>query len=119
MGITTKYFIVKESRKSNKKIEIDFLIDSGAVYSLVSGVQLKALGIKPYKTVDFTLADGSKITRQVGDAYFEYKGDGGAAPVIFGEKGDKPLLGVTTLESLGLVLNPFKRELYPMRMLMM
>ncbi|MFA5782564.1 MAG: hypothetical protein WC868_09885 [Bacteroidales bacterium] len=42
---------------------------------------------------------GSTITRQVGDAYFEYKGDGGAAPVIFGEKGDEPLPGVTTLES--------------------
>ncbi len=118
MGATTKHFIVKESRKSGKKIEIQFLIDSGAVYSLVPKEQLKILGIKSYKTVDFSLADGSKITRQVGDAYFEYKGEGGAAPVIFGEKGDEPLLGVTTLESLGLVLNPFKRELYPMRMLM-
>ncbi|MEK6615217.1 MAG: aspartyl protease [Bacteroidota bacterium] len=118
MGATTKHFIVKESRKSTKKIEIKFLIDSGAVYSLVPQEQLKTLGIKSYKTVDFSLADGSKITRQVGDAYFEYKGEGGAAPVIFGEKGDEPLLGVTTLESLGLVLNPFKRELYPMRMLM-
>lgn len=119
MGTTVKRFLVKESRKSDKKIEVDFLIDSGAVYSLVPAAQLKLLGIKSYKTVDFALADGTKITRQVGDAYFEYKGEGGAAPVIFGEKGDEPLLGVTTLESLGLVLNPFQRELYPMRMLMM
>ena len=43
---------------------------------------------------------------------------GGAAPVIYGEEGDDPLLGVTTLEALGLVLNPFTRELYPMRMLL-
>jgi hypothetical protein len=55
----------------------------------------------------------------VGDAYFEYRGDGGAAPVIFGEDGDQPLLGATTLESLGLVLNPFKRELHPMTLLPM
>lgn len=27
----------------------------------------------------------------------------------------EPLLGATTRESLGLVLNPFKRELHPMR----
>lgn len=118
MGSTIKHFIVKESRKSKKKIEVEFLIDSGAVYSLVPSTQLKTLGIKPYKTLDFVLADGSKMTRQVGDAYFEYQGEGGSAPVIFGEKGDEPLLGVTTLESLGLVLNPFKRELYPMRILM-
>jgi clan AA aspartic protease len=118
MGAAIKLFIVKESRKTNKKIQVEFLIDSGAVYSLVPAAQLKTLGIKPYKTLDFVLADGSKMTRHVGDAYFEYQGEGGSAPVIFGEKGDEPLLGVTTLESLGLVLNPFKRELYPMRMLM-
>jgi clan AA aspartic protease len=118
MGATIKLFMVKESRTSSKKIDVEFLIDSGAIYSLVPASQLKILGIKPYKTLDFILADGSKMTRKVGDAYFEYNGEGGAAPVIFGEKGDEPLLGVTTLESLGLILNPFKRELYPMRMLM-
>lgn len=74
--------------------------------------------MKPYKNIKFTLADGTIIQRQVGDAYFEYKGDGGAAPVIFGEEGDEPLLGATTLESMGLILNPFKRELIPMRMLL-
>ncbi len=66
--------------------------------------------------MEFSLADGTTISRKVVDAYFEYKGDGGAASVIFGEKGDEPLLGATTLESIGLVLNPFTRELYPMRM---
>ena len=63
-----------------------------------------------------TSTNEKKELQKVGDAYFEYKGEGGSAPVIFGEKGDEPLLGVTTLESIGLVLNPFNRELYPMRM---
>jgi len=118
MGITIKKFLVKETRKSRKKIEVDFMIDSGAVYSLVPGKQLVKLGIEPYKKVDFILADGTKIIRKVGDAYFEFNGEGGSAPVIFGEKGDEPLLGATTLESIGLVLNPFTRELYPMRLMM-
>ena len=68
--------------------------------------------------MDFSLFDGRTITRQVGDAYFEFGGDGGAAPVIFGGKGDEPLLGATTLGSIGLVLDPFKRLLIPMRMLL-
>jgi len=38
--------------------------------------------------------------------------------VILGEPGDEPLLGVVTIEILGLVLNPFKRTLEPMRMLL-
>lgn len=119
MGATRKRLFVKESQKSRRRIEVQFLIDSGAIYSVVPSKQLKILGLKPYKNVEFVLADGTKISRKVGDAYFEFRGEGGAAPVIFGEENDEALLGVTTLESLGLVLDPFKRELYPMRMLLM
>jgi predicted aspartyl protease len=38
--------------------------------------------------------------------------------VVLGEDGDEALLGVVTLEILGLVFNPFDRTLQPMRMLM-
>lgn len=119
MGLTHKKLIVKENRKSKLLQEVDFLIDSGAVYSLVNAEVLKELYIEPYKEMDFVMVDGTKVNRKVGDAYFEYNGEGGMAPVIFGEEGDEPLLGATTLESLGLILNPFKRELHPMRMLLM
>jgi len=118
MGITYATFKVKDSRKSTSERNVDFMIDSGAVYSLVPGNVLDELGIEPYKVVEFSLADGTKISRKVGDAYFEYGGEGGAAPVIYGEPEDSALLGVTTLEALGLVLNPFTRTLHPMRMLM-
>jgi len=119
MGVTHERLTVKPSRKSRKAIAVDFLIDSGAVYSLVPAERLKSLGIAPYKKLDFTLADGTVVTRQVGDAYFEYRGDGGAAPVIFGQEGDQPLLGATTLGNLGLVLDPFHRKLHPMKLVLM
>lgn len=118
MGITYKELIVKETRKTEKSESVKFMIDSGAVYSLVPSEILKKLGIESYKTIEFVLADGTSIERRVGDAYFEYQGTGGAAPVIFGEIGDEPLLGATTLESLGLILNPFSRSLHPMKMLL-
>ncbi len=118
MGLTTQRLVVKESHRARRKAVVDFLIDSGAVYSLVPAPILRRLGIRPHRTVEFALADATRITRRVGDAYFEYRGEGGAAPVIFGEEGDEPLLGATTLESLGLVLDPFKRRLIPMRMLL-
>jgi clan AA aspartic protease len=109
---------VKKSHDHKNFIKVKFLIDSGVVYSLVSAVELENLNIKPHRTMTFVLADGTKVERKVGDAYFEWHGEGGAAPVIFGEKGDSPLLGATALESLGLVLNPFTRELSPMRMML-
>lgn len=109
---------MKPSREATEKVEVDFLVDSGAVYSLVPAGALREIGLKPYRTVAFSLADGTRISREVGDAYFELGSDMGPAPVIFGEDGDEPLLGATTLESLGLVLDPFKRRLVPMRMLL-
>ena len=118
MGLTNQRLAVKESRRARRKAEVSFLIDSGAVYSLGPGPTLRKLGIRPHRRIDFALADGRTLTRQVGDAYFEFQGEGGAAPVIFGEQGDEPLLGATTLESIGMVLDPFKRCLIPMRMLL-
>lgn len=115
MGMTYKRLMLKESRKASKNVQIDFLVDSGAFHSLVPRKVLESLAIEPYRSVDIILADGSKITREVGDLYFELNGDGAVAPVIFGEEGEEPLLGATTLEAIGLVLNPLKRELYPMR----
>lgn len=46
------------------------------------------------------------------------QGDG-HTPVILGEPGDEePILGVVTLESFGLMLNPINRRLEPMRMML-
>jgi predicted aspartyl protease len=113
MGITNAILKVKEHRKSERVGEVNFLVDCGAVYSLVPG---KILDIEPYKEMSFSLADGSVLKRRVCSAYFEFEGEGGPAPVVYGEEGDEPLLGATTLESLGLVLNPFTRTLHPRKM---
>jgi len=109
MGITTAILKVREHRKSEKFAEVEFLVDSGAVYSLVPGKILDELEIEPYREVSFSLADGTSIKRKVCSGYFEFEGEGGPAPIVYGEEGDSPLLGATTLESLGLVLNPFSR----------
>jgi predicted aspartyl protease len=118
MGITTAILRAREHRKSEKFADVEFLIDRGAVYSVVPGKILDELDIEPYKEVSFSLTDGTSIKRRVGSAYFEYEGEGGPAPVVYGEEGDNTLLEATTLESIGLVLNPFTRTLHPMRMLM-
>ena len=119
MGITHAILRVREHSKAKKFADVKFLIDSGAVYSLVPGKVLDELGIEPYKEMSFTLADGTAMKRKVGSVFFEYEGNEGAAQVIYGEEGDEPLLGATTLKALGLVLNPFTRTLHPMRMLLM
>jgi len=119
MGMTKVDLIVKKSHEGKAAETVTSLVDSGAVYSVVQGEVLKRLGIRPHRTRRFHLADGQTIERNIGDAYYEYKGVGGAAPVVFGEPGDANLLGATTLEALELVLDPFKRELRPMTLSLM
>jgi hypothetical protein len=49
---------------------------------------------------------------------FRYGERVGGADVIFGEEGDHQLLGALTLEALGLALDPLKRELRPLPMML-
>ncbi len=119
MGLAVVQVVMKKSFEAKKSATVDFLVDSGAVYSVVDSTVLRTLGCRPHRRKTFFLADGTAVERPVGDAYFEYAGIGGAAPVVFGEKGDSNLLGATTLEALELVFDPFKRELRPMTMTLM
>ncbi len=64
------------------------------------------------------LADGKEISRQIGDATFILDGNRGASPVIFGETGDSALLGVVSLEALGFMLDPIRRVLRPLRLIL-
>lgn len=97
---------------------VQFLVDSGAVYSVVPTDVLQRLAIKPHSKQEFRLADGSKIVRQKGGALFKYGDRVGVADVIFGEEGDSQLLGAFTLEALGLSLDPLRRELNPLPMVL-
>lgn len=112
MGVTNVVLKVKNPSNPKKLYVSKFLVDSGASFTVVPSIQLKKIGIKPIRKEHFFLADGKTIERKVGNALFEYKGVEAAAPVMFGEEGDSELLGIFTLEALGLSLDPLKRELY-------
>jgi predicted aspartyl protease len=118
MGLTTIRLTVRKQRESRRAREVEFLVDSGASYTVVDARILRALGVKPHRSEDFYLADGSRITRRMGDAYFELGRRGASSPVIFGQRGDEALLGAITLEALGLMLDPLKRELRKMKLML-
>jgi clan AA aspartic protease len=98
-----------------KRQRVRFLVDSGASYSVLPFKVWRAIGLKPKRTMAFTLADGTQVQRQVSVCLVRFDGREGHTPVVLGELRDEALLGVVTLENLGLVLNPFDRTLQPMR----
>lgn len=113
MGITTLELEVANVAAAEKTLTLEFVVDSGAVYSFIPEQILRELGITPIAEEVYRLANGGRIVRKKGVALFRYAGRIGGADVVFGEEGDATLLGATTLESLGLALDPVKRELKP------
>jgi len=118
MGLTVLRVKVGNPAKPKVLQEVEFRVDSGAIYSVVPSAVLRKLGIKPLVTQEFRLADGSTIKRRKGAALFRYKDKIGGADVIFGEEGDYPLIGSLTLASFGLALDPLRRELKPLPMVL-
>lgn len=118
MGLTMLEIEIGNPASPDITEKIEFLVDSGAIYSVVPAAVLDKLGIRPVVEQEFRLADGSKITRKKGIALFKYGDRVGGADVIFGEEGDSVLLGAFTLEALGLTLDPLRRELKPLPMVL-
>ena len=112
MGLT--FIEATVAGKKGKKATVKFLVDSGAIYSLLPEDVWKSIGLKPKGSMTFTLADGTEIKRDVSECHITMEQADGHTPVILGQPGDDPLLGAVTLGVLGLVLNPFNRTLQPL-----
>ena len=116
MGLTDVRVTVSNPANPSRARELDFLVDSGAFYSVVPREILDKIGIAKAGVERFRLADLTRIEREVGNASFTFQGKTRSSPVMFGEQGDATLLGVMTLEALGLVLDPLRQELRPMEL---
>jgi predicted aspartyl protease len=116
MGLTFVEGIL--TAPNGRQVRERFLVDSGAKYTLVSREKWEQLGLVPQRRVSFVLADGTTVERDVSECHISLPEGAAHTPVILGEPGDEPLLGVVTLEILGLMLNPFTRTLQPMRMML-
>jgi clan AA aspartic protease len=118
MGLTFLKLEVANASDPAVTETVEFLIDSGAIFSIVPRIILQRLGISPLTEQTFRLASGQSIRRQTGAALFKYQDKIGAAVVIFGEEDDSTLLGAHTLEALGYALDPIRRELIPLPMML-
>ena len=116
MGITYVHGRLRRPDSRGPTRNVRFLVDSGAIYSVLPEETWRALRLRPERQVEFTLADGTPIKRGVSECRFEIRGAAATSPVVLGEEHDGALMGAVTLETLGLMLNPLTREILPMRM---
>ena len=116
--MTTLKMEVANLSKPSLTVELEFLIDSGIKCSVIPKAVLKRLGIRPLTDQEFRLWDGTTLTREKGMALYKYRDRVGGSDVVFGETGDCTLLGTLTLGALGLALDPLRRELKPLPMIL-
>jgi predicted aspartyl protease len=117
MGITTVNGRLFNTGDVDRSIDVVFTVDSGAIYSVVPAQVLRAIDVEPQGRETFWLADGRKVKRDVGWALFEIEDRRAPSRVVFGRRGDACLLGMVTLEELGFSLDPLKRRLRPLRLM--
>jgi predicted aspartyl protease len=93
--------------------EVDALVDTGAIYSVLPGGLPSSLGERATGRRTFRTIDGQPIDRDIGAVEMEIDGKLSLipVPVIFGGESDKAVVGVTTLEIMGLQVDPVAGEL--------
>ncbi len=101
---------------ARRSVTLRFLVDTGATYTIVAPSVAQQVGATPLpKRFRVSLADGT--VRNLKACTLGIQTCGRTAPMtaLLLPGGDAPLLGMETLEALGLRVNPTSRKLEPSR----
>ncbi len=119
MGLTYVTLRVANPAKPAIKKKVEVLVDTGAIISVILEKTMRELGIKSLTRRRFRAFGGAVIDRNVGGVVLEYDGAKAIAEAAFGMSEDTPILGVTGLETLGLVVDPKTKKLERVDLLML
>ncbi|VAX37131.1 hypothetical protein MNBD_UNCLBAC01-1631 [hydrothermal vent metagenome] len=111
MGATHVTVTIRNPGSPKKAWEGLFLVDTGAIDSLVPRDHLKKIGLKPKAQRTYELADGSEVKMDITTGDIEFMGEIVGGTIIFAEPGTEPILGVTALESVGIDVDPRNQKL--------
>jgi len=101
-----------------RSVELEGIVDTGAMYSIIPRKILEKLEVKPLERRKFR-AFGGYIERDIGEVGIELMGKRRTVTVILGEEEDITVLGVTALESFGLEVDPVKGTLKEAELLLL
>ena len=110
MGLTHVVVRLFNSDSQNA-YEADFLVDTGAMYSMAPALELKKIGMQPVGKDTYELANGELVEYEHGNAELTFMGEVVPVRIIFGPDDIKPLLGVVALETAGYIVDPTSQTL--------
>lgn len=97
----------------NGFVETDGIVDTGATHTVLPASMLKKIGVEPIDTLQFSLADESKVQYELGQARISIGGKERIVLVVFGPDNATPLIGATTLENFNVAVDPIRKQLVP------
>lgn len=119
MGVFKVKARVWNPSDNSKEATVDFVVDTGATYTVLPANVLDGLAVSSIRMVKLRLANNRVLEKKLGEVGIEIEGyTASATPVIFGEKGIY-LLGSVTMEQLGLAPDPVEKKLKPVEALLM
>jgi clan AA aspartic protease len=111
MGPTKVTVKMAPMNGTDKNYENLFLVNTGATDSMVPSGELDRIGVQKEGKMAHELADGTVKEYPYGLVRIEFMGETTAGRVVFGDAGNEPLLGITALESVGIVVDPVHKTL--------
>lgn len=96
---------------------IDALVDTGSTYTSLPEDLLDELGIERDEIRRFELADNRIVEYSLGETRIRIDNREKTVPVVFAPDDTTPLIGATTLEILGLGIDPIAETLVPVNAL--
>jgi predicted aspartyl protease len=106
-------FVVRHPVDPDRQVGLEGLVDTGALLSQIPAEILGRIGIAPTGTRAVHYADGVRDVVSVAKAGIAIDGVETATLVLCGRPGSLVLIGATTLETLGLGVDPIHRKLIP------
>lgn len=111
MGPTHITVTVKNPAARDRTWQGEFLVDTGAIESVIPRQHLEAIGVEPFGSRTYELADGSRLQLDMGLAELEFMDETVGGVVVFVDDDAEPLLGLTALESAGIEVDPRNQQL--------
>src|SRR6267142_6180664 len=111
MGLIHLTVKLRSLGSANGAYEAEFVVDTGATDSLVPASELNTIGVQPVGKTTYELANGEVVEYEFGLVEIDFMDEVTAGRVIFGPDNSEPILGVTALESVGIVVDPANRTL--------
>ncbi len=94
-------------------LSLDFLVDTGATWSLIPADAASSLGLVAIETRPVRTADGRRLELPLVEARFTIDGRSLTTPCLIGTADAQPLLGAVTLEAFGFAADPVQKILIP------